>query len=76
MAITPLNTPGLFAATSSASIVGAAWPDAQYWGGQASQLKRQTKPNGEQQIYVDPRYAGLAARWAGVCRGLAVRRHR
>src|ERR1700733_15093783 len=39
---------------------GAAWPDAQYWGGQASQLKRQTKPNGEQQIYVDPRYAGLA----------------
>jgi beta-glucanase (GH16 family) len=40
---------------------GAAWPDAQYWGGQASQLKRQTKPNGEQQIYVDPRYSGRAA---------------
>src|SRR3974390_2679078 len=28
---------------------GAFWPDAQYWGGQGSQLKRQTKPNGEQQ---------------------------
>ena len=37
---------------------GAAWPEANYWGGEGSELKRQTKPNGEQQIYVDPRYAG------------------
>ena len=39
---------------------GAAWPLAQYFGGPRSQLKRQTKYNGEQQIYVDPRYAGRA----------------
>jgi hypothetical protein len=45
---------------------GAAWPEAQYWGGQGSQLKRQTKPNGEQQIYVDPRYAGLAQQPLGL----------
>ncbi len=45
---------------------GAAWPDAQYWGGPGSQLKRQTKPNGEQQIYVDPRYAGLATQPLGL----------
>lgn len=37
---------------------GAAWPEARYWGGDGSQLKRQTKYNGEQQIYVDPLYAG------------------
>ena len=41
---------------------GAAWPEAQYWGGVRSQLKRQTKYNGEQQIYVDPHYRGLALR--------------
>jgi beta-glucanase (GH16 family) len=41
---------------------GAAWPEAQYWGGARSQLKRQTKYNGEQQIYVDPHYRGLALR--------------
>jgi beta-glucanase (GH16 family) len=40
---------------------GAAWPEARYWGGDGSELKRQTKYNGEQQIYVDPRYAGRAA---------------
>jgi beta-glucanase (GH16 family) len=45
---------------------GAAWPDAQYWGGAGSQLKRQTKPNGEQQIYVDPRYAGLSSKPLGL----------
>jgi len=40
---------------------GAAWPEANYWGGEGSALKRQTKTNGEQQIYVDPRYAGRAS---------------
>jgi beta-glucanase (GH16 family) len=40
---------------------GAAWPEANYWGGEGSALKRQTKSNGEQQIYVDPRYGGRAA---------------
>jgi beta-glucanase (GH16 family) len=40
---------------------GAAWPEARYWGGAGSELKRQTKSNGEQQIYVDPRYTGRAA---------------
>lgn len=39
---------------------GAAWPEARYWGGDGSELKRQTKTNGEQQIYVDPRYSGRA----------------
>jgi len=39
---------------------GAAWPEARYWGGDGSELKRQTKANGEQQIYVDPRYTGRA----------------
>src|SRR6201987_1069153 len=39
---------------------GAAWPEARYWGGDGSELKRQTKSNGEQQIYVDPRYTGRA----------------
>ena len=37
---------------------GAAWPDARYWGGDGSDFKRKTAWNGEQQIYVDPRYAG------------------
>src|SRR5436305_11610487 len=37
---------------------GAAWPDARYWGGDGSDFKRKTSWNGEQQIYVDPRYAG------------------
>ncbi len=45
---------------------GAAWPEAQYWGGARSQLKRQTKYNGEQQIYVDPHYRGLALRPLGL----------
>ena len=40
---------------------GAAWPEARYWGGDGSELKRQTKSNGEQQIYVDPRYTGRAS---------------
>jgi len=40
---------------------GAAWPEARYWGGDGSELRRQTKYNGEQQIYVDPRYSGRAA---------------
>ena len=37
---------------------GAAWPDARYWGGDGSDFKRKTSANGEQQIYVDSRYAG------------------
>ena len=37
---------------------GAAWPEAQYWGGDGSDFKRKTTYNGEQQIYVDPRYGG------------------
>jgi hypothetical protein len=37
---------------------GAAWPAARYWGGDGSDLKRKTAYNGEQQIYVDPRYGG------------------
>ena len=37
---------------------GAAWPQARYWGGDGSDLKRKTSYNGEQQIYVDPRYGG------------------
>ena len=37
-----------------------------YWGGTGSQLKRQTKPNGEQQIYVDPNYSGLAKKPLGL----------
>ena len=39
---------------------GAAWPEARYWGGDGSDFKRKTAWNGEQQIYVDPRYAGRA----------------
>src|SRR5258708_31396881 len=39
---------------------GAAWPEAQYWGGAGSDFKRKTSWNGEQQIYVDPRYGGPA----------------
>jgi len=37
---------------------GAAWPQARYWGGDGSDLKRKTSYNGEQQLYVDPRYGG------------------
>jgi beta-glucanase (GH16 family) len=37
---------------------GAAWPQARYWGGDGSDFKRKTAYNGEQQIYVDPRYSG------------------
>jgi beta-glucanase (GH16 family) len=39
---------------------GAAWPQARYWGGPGSDFKRKDAWNGEQQIYVDPRYAGSA----------------
>lgn len=39
---------------------GAAWPEARYWGGEGSDFKRKTSANGEQQIYVDPRYSGRA----------------
>ena len=35
-------------------------PEARYWGGEGSDFKRKTAWNGEQQIYVDPRYAGRA----------------
>jgi beta-glucanase (GH16 family) len=45
---------------------GAAWPEARYWGGAGSDFKRQTKTNGEQQIYVDPRYTGRAAKPLGL----------
>jgi beta-glucanase (GH16 family) len=37
---------------------GAAWPEARYWGGDGSDFRRKTSWNGEQQIYVDPRYGG------------------
>jgi Glycosyl hydrolases family 16 len=37
---------------------GAKWPEARYWGGDGSDFKRKTSANGEQQIYVDPRYGG------------------
>jgi beta-glucanase (GH16 family) len=37
---------------------GAAWPEARYWGGEGSDFRRKTSYNGEQQIYVDPRYGG------------------
>jgi beta-glucanase (GH16 family) len=37
---------------------GAAYPEARYWGGEGSDFKRKTAWNGEQQIYVDPRYGG------------------
>jgi beta-glucanase (GH16 family) len=40
---------------------GAAWPQARYWGGDGSDFKRKTAYNGEQQIYVDPRYSGRGA---------------
>src|SRR5260221_3096137 len=39
---------------------GAGWPEARYWGGDGSDFKRKTTANGEQQIYVDPRYSGRA----------------
>ena len=37
---------------------GASWPEAQYWGGDGSDAKRKDAWNGEQQIYVDPKYRG------------------
>lgn len=37
---------------------GASWPEARYWGGEGSDFRRKTSYNGEQQIYVDPRYGG------------------
>ena len=37
---------------------GATWPEARYWGGDGSDFRRKTSYNGEQQIYVDPRYGG------------------
>jgi beta-glucanase (GH16 family) len=37
---------------------GAAWPEARYWGGDGSDFRRKDAWNGEQQIYVDPRYTG------------------
>jgi beta-glucanase (GH16 family) len=37
---------------------GATWPEARYWGGDGSDFRRKTSWNGEQQIYVDPRYGG------------------
>jgi len=40
---------------------GAAWPEARYWGGDGSDARRKTASNGEQQIYVDPRYGGRTA---------------
>jgi beta-glucanase (GH16 family) len=40
---------------------GAAWPEARYWGGDGSDARRKTASNGEQQIYVDPRYGGRGA---------------
>jgi hypothetical protein len=40
---------------------GAAWPEARYWGGDGSDFRRKTSYNGEQQIYVDPRYSGKAS---------------
>jgi beta-glucanase (GH16 family) len=40
---------------------GAAWPEARYWGGDGSDFKRKTTYNGEQQIYVDPRYGGRSS---------------
>src|SRR4030088_2450973 len=39
---------------------GGAWAEARYWAGDGSDFKRKTAPNGEQQIYVDPRYGGRA----------------
>ncbi len=39
----------------------AAWPDALYWGGDGSDVRRKDAWNGEQQIYVDPRYGGRTA---------------
>jgi beta-glucanase (GH16 family) len=36
-------------------------PEADYAGGEGSELERKSKYNGEQQIYVDPRYRGMAS---------------
>ena len=46
---------------------GAAWPEARYWGGTAP-TSRKTAWNGEQQIYVDPRYAGRGTTHSGSIR--------
>ena len=45
---------------------GAAWPEARYWGGDGSDFRRKTNWNGEQQIYVDPHYAGSAKKPLGL----------
>jgi hypothetical protein len=45
---------------------GAAWPEARYWGGEGSDFRRKTTYNGEQQIYVDPRYGGRATTALGL----------
>ena len=50
---------------------GAAWPEAQYWGGDGSDFKRKTAWNGEQQIYVDPRYGGRRPRRWGSTRSVS-----
>lgn len=44
----------------------ARWPEKLYWGGKNSDVKRKNAGNGEQQIYVDPRYRGLAAKPLGL----------
>ncbi len=38
---------------------GSNWPEALYWGGVGSDGKRTLSTNGEQEIYVDPKYSGL-----------------
>src|SRR5262245_2171419 len=45
---------------------GAAWPEARYWGGEGSDFRRKTSYNGEQQIYVDPRYGGRETKPLGL----------
>ena len=45
---------------------GAAWPEARYWGGDGSDFRRKSTWNGEQQIYVDPRYSGRGTKPLGL----------
>jgi beta-glucanase (GH16 family) len=45
---------------------GAAWPEARYWGGDGSDSKRKSSSNGEQQLYVDPRYRGRSSTALGL----------
>lgn len=45
---------------------GAAWPEARYWGGDGSDFRRKSTYNGEQQIYVDPRYSGRGTKPLGL----------